>query len=777
VGPSLRQAVDLLPILSVILSGLVLLGYVSGDPLLAHSRFVPMALPTAVSCGLLGSALLLSAWAESTLAPSAGTFSSQRRLSRGLLIILLLAISGLWGFGAMFLRTRVRAARHLAEEELDTVADLKARQISNWYKERLQDCDLVFRQGLLKNHLIQYLDHPSHAAEGSEILGWMEGVCQDTYRHVALVDAAGQVRLLASAKGPRAPFRIDPEDLQRIRDTPRVTIKDLHFAANQDGILMEFWIPLTGRAGFSGALCLEVDANRDLFPFIQTWLGASTSGETLLVRREGQAVVYLNELRHQKGTALKLRFPLDPTLGIPAVEAALGREGLVQSQDYRGIPVIAALRQVAGTPWAMVAKKDTDEVSGPIYREILLLGSVLVGLTLMVALGAGLLIQQREAALSRESLALERQRHALAVRFEQFMRQANDIILVHGRDGRVLEANPRALKAYGYTLQELVGLPFEALAAPQNRPESADWLAACLRQGDERLETVHRRKDGNLFPIDISAKVVEIEGDVIVFSVARDITERRRMEDQLAARQAELEAANKILVERNAELDEFTYVASHDLQEPLRKLVSFSELLPRDLPGELPERAAKDLHFIVDAGRRMQAMVQDLLALSRAGKGAMKLDPLELETCLKEVITLLDRRIKEAGASIEWDPLPVVKADRSMVTRLIMNLLGNALKFKHPGVSPRIRITAEREGQTWVLGVQDNGIGIEARYFDQIFAPFRRLHTRGVFEGSGIGLSVCRKIVERHQGKLWVESEPGKGSWFRFTLPSIEPQQ
>lgn len=255
---------------------------------------------------------------------------------------------------------------------------------------------------------------------------------------------------------------------------------------------------------------------------------------------------------------------------------------------------------------------------------------------------------------------------------------------------------------------------------------------------------------------------------------ARASAELQRAHDQLEQRvrqrTAELEQANRELVRRNAELDEFTYVASHDLQEPLRKLVAFSNLLPSDVGRDLPDVAQKDLDFITGAARRMQALVQDLLALSRAGKSAMKREPVRLDACADAALKALAARVEETAAMISRDKLPVVLGDETLLTQVYQNLIGNALKFVASGRRPRIRLTADRRSGGWVLGVRDNGIGIKPEYLDQIFAPFKRLHGRDEFEGTGIGLSVCRKVVERHGGKLWVESKPDQGAHFKFTL-------
>jgi signal transduction histidine kinase len=245
--------------------------------------------------------------------------------------------------------------------------------------------------------------------------------------------------------------------------------------------------------------------------------------------------------------------------------------------------------------------------------------------------------------------------------------------------------------------------------------------------------------------------------------------EHQRDDAALTERTAQLERTNRELVALNAELDDFTHMASHDLQEPLRTLVAFSDLLSKDLGQSLPERATQDLGFIIDAAKRMQTLIQDLLALSRAGRIAKKRERISLGECADRALEALAIRVRETGAEVTRDELPEVWGDSTMLAQLYQNLIGNALKFCG-GQRPIIRLTAaERDGDQ-IFGVKDNGIGIEPKYAPQIFQPFRRLHGRAEYEGSGIGLAICRKIVERHGGNIWVESEPGRGAHFRFTV-------
>jgi light-regulated signal transduction histidine kinase (bacteriophytochrome) len=251
----------------------------------------------------------------------------------------------------------------------------------------------------------------------------------------------------------------------------------------------------------------------------------------------------------------------------------------------------------------------------------------------------------------------------------------------------------------------------------------------------------------------------------------------RQVVNQIELRRScsELREISEQLERSNRELEDFTYVAAHDLQEPLRKMISFSSLLEKDLGGDLPERAAQDINYITGAATRMQSLIQDLLKLSRAGTAILEEVDVPLSQCVDQATETLSLRIEETGAVLEVGELPSIMGDPTLLTLLFQNLIGNALKFV-TDKTPKIRITCRMEGGRLVIGVQDNGIGIDPKYAEQIFVPFRRLHGRGDFEGTGIGLAITRKVVERHGGGIWVESEPGSGSHFKFALKPAAPQ-
>jgi signal transduction histidine kinase len=243
----------------------------------------------------------------------------------------------------------------------------------------------------------------------------------------------------------------------------------------------------------------------------------------------------------------------------------------------------------------------------------------------------------------------------------------------------------------------------------------------------------------------------------------RRVIEEKRLRDENRRTQEELARSNR-------DLEQFAYVASHDLQEPLRMVAMYTQLLAQRYQGKLDASADKYIHYAVDGALRMQALVQDLLAFSRVGRMGTDLQEIETLGVVEIALKNLQSAIQESAAKISRGDLPVIFADRTQMIQLFQNLIGNALKFRGSD-SPQIQITAEREEGKWCFSVQDNGIGIAAKHLDEVFGIFRRLHTRAEYPGNGIGLAICKKIVEQHGGTIWVDSQPKKGSDFRFTIP------
>ncbi|MGP0090267.1 MAG: sensor histidine kinase [Xanthobacteraceae bacterium] len=339
--------------------------------------------------------------------------------------------------------------------------------------------------------------------------------------------------------------------------------------------------------------------------------------------------------------------------------------------------------------------------------------------------------------------------------------------------GKIVLVNAEAERLFGYGREELYGKSIDVLVPKSVRFAHMKHREDFLRAPEARRMGVGRdlygvRKNGTQIPVEIGLNPINTGDGLMILSAITDITERKRSIQSLAARTDELQRSN-------ADLEQFAYVASHDLQEPLRVVSMYTELLAEHLNGSLDEKAKKYMRYSVDGARHMQRLIKDLLAYARVGSQGSVPVPINSDSVVQSVLDTLKPAIDEAGATIVCDPLPIVSADTAQLAQVFQNLIGNALKFRGEH-APHIHIGAEHSDGKWVFRVKDNGIGIDKEYSDRLFQMFQRLHERGRYEGSGIGLAIAKKIVERHGGRIWFDSEPEDGATFYFTMPAIEGQ-
>ena len=375
------------------------------------------------------------------------------------------------------------------------------------------------------------------------------------------------------------------------------------------------------------------------------------------------------------------------------------------------------------------------------------------------------------AAIRDISLRKAAERHLAQMesRYRGLLEAAPDAMVVVNQAGEIVLVNVQAEKQFGYHRDELLGqrvsniIP-EGFAERQAADSLRSREAAQAQQIGTGVELNAKRKDGSEFPIEIMLSPLQSAEGTLVTAAIRDISARKRAAAELHQKVGELKRSNE-------ELGQFAYIASHDLQEPLRMVASYTQLLARRYKGKLDADADEFIAFAADGASRMQRLIQDLLAYSRVDTKGKELLQTSSEEALELALANLRAAISESGAEVTHDPLPSVVADQRQLMQLFQNLIGNAIKYQNG--TPTVHITAARnDSEKWIFSVKDNGLGIEPQYFERIFGMFQRLHKRDEFEGTGIGLAICKKIVERHGGTISVESELGRGSTFRFAMPA-----
>jgi PAS domain S-box-containing protein len=812
-----------------------------------------------------------------------------RRAEWGFLLVFAFLAAGIVTVVSLYYRNYERQFRAQAERQLAAIAELKVNQLVQYRKERLGDANTFYNNPAFAGLVRRFLEGPADADAQQQLQAWF-GKFQSYYEYsrIYLLDVQGAKRVAVPDEPEPLPGHL-AKDKAAVLQSGQVTFLDFHRDAPGLPVHLEILVPIFDRSDTNrplGVLVLRINPNVWLSPYLRQWPVPSETAETLLVRREGNEAVFLNELRFQTNTPLGLRTSLENT-NIPAVRAVLGQEGIMEGTDYRGVPVLAALNAVPDSPWFLVAKIDRTEVYAPL-RERLRLTLLLAGLLLISAgLGIGTIWRHQRVQFYREKYEVEAERAKLSAIVES----SEDAIIGKSLDGTITSWNAGAERIYGYSAAEAIGKPITILIPP-GQPDELPQFIGKIRRGEavEHYETERLRKTGERLQISLTLSPVKDAAGVIVgiSAIGHDITERKRTEETLRAseiryrrlfeaardgilildagtgiiaevnpflikmlgyshevflgkkvwelgffkdivanqnkfaelqqkeyvryeglpletgdgRRIEVEfVSNVYLVNRqkviqcnirditerkraeekikrtladlehsNKELEQFAYVASHDLQEPLRMVSSYTQLLAQRYEGQLDDKAKKYIHYAVDGAIRMQTLINDLLAYSRVGTRGQPLAPTDSHAALGEAMRNLATLVEETRAIITNDDLPTVRADASQFNLVFQNLLSNAIKFRGQDL-PRIHVSAlDRDGE-WVFAVRDNGIGIEPQHAERVFVLFQRLHTQAEHPGTGIGLAVCKRIVERHGGRIWFESEPGKGSTFFFTVP------
>ena len=545
-----RQIASALAMISGLMNFLVVLSYVLEAPILYGTSTIPMAMLSGVALGLLSVGLIYNSapdvWPISTILSDHSAEPSQWT-AKGPMAAFLLLLSAIAVVGGFYLEVQQTNMRRAAQAELEAVANLKTEEITNWRKERLDDAYFFAGAAFVSRDVQELFSNPDAETARVEALNWLTLLKGgERYACAAIFDAGGSVRLsIPPETGPP-----DSEVRTRVADTVKknaINLTDLH-GGEGDDIHLDLMVPVhapgtdPATTAPMAVIVLRVDPQQFLFPLVQSWPSASPTAETLLVRREDNDVLYLNELRHRKGAAMKLRLPLDRP-NYPAAMAVLGKVGLAEGVDYRGVPVVTVLRKVPDSPWFLVAKVDQAEIYAALHAQALHVAAVMALLMLVSGLGIVVLWRQRNLVYYRVTLGQEKRQTVLAQRFEHLMRQANDLILLVGEDGKIVEANDRAVQAYGRSQAELREIELEVLHPPENRAACQQKSEDLKRNGSILFEAVQQRADGSTFPVEVSARLVDIGGAEHRLYIMRDITERRRAEEQLHEAQQRLQLA------------------------------------------------------------------------------------------------------------------------------------------------------------------------------------------------------------------------------------------
>jgi PAS domain S-box-containing protein len=550
----LRTLGACLSLVVLIWCGVVVVGYLMGTPFLYGGATIPMALVTGLAFFCLALAALLNAgtgvWPLQMFVrgPGERAVPTSGQVDWPLLMLLLGLSAGILMLGLRYLHRQQLNKQVAAHAELHAIADLKVQQLVNWRIERLGDGRLFSQALFARRHLARLLADPADPQAQAEVMDWLKLLKGGRrYNRVTVFDVDLKP-LLSIPPLDEPPDGLLRAHLTTVFATGTLFMADLH--RHEQTIHLDLFVPVcamdehhsASAANPRAIIHLELDPRQFLYPLIQSWPTASLTAETLLVRRDGPDILYLNELRHRSDTAMTLRRPLgEPRL----VEARAVRNPtrIYEGMDYRGTPVVAIAKPVPDTDWIMVAKVDEAELYAPLRQQALTGGTALLTLLLTASLGVTVLARRRDERVLQSQLATERERRVLAERFEHLMKHASDVVLLSDTHGRILEANDHAIQTYAWTAGELCRMTLPDLRAPEARDDFDRQNAPLRHHQPARFETVHQRKDGSRLAVEVSANRVEIDGAQLVLTIVRDITERKQIDHALRQR---LELQNQL---------------------------------------------------------------------------------------------------------------------------------------------------------------------------------------------------------------------------------------
>jgi PAS domain S-box-containing protein len=660
-----------------------------------------------------------------------------------LVLILLISAAG-WQYAQQG-KIHVKKA---AAGELGAVADLKVLEILSWRKERLGDAAVVSANPLNNLRVIPFLDK-SPSADGAEadIRTWLSSlVTAYGYMDAVLLDADGRVRL-SSGSSPAVAGDFARANVALVCASGWPLLADFHKVAEIGSVHLDLYAPVL-RAGKDsrkpacvGMFLFRINPRDFLYPLIQNWPVPSLSAETLLVRREGEDVLFLNDLRHKKDTALALRMPAD-TSNLPAAMAVRGIEGVVEGVDYRGVRVLSVIRPLPGTPWFMVAKEDLSEILAPLRIRMAFLAIVLVVLYFGIAIGLLFWIKRREAHYYKKQYKIEHDRLALVRHFEYLHKYANDIIFLADRDHRIVESNERACAIYGYNPEELTGMCVLDLRPPQARPQFAATMHEAERMSGLVFETLHQRKDGTIFPVEVSLRILDIDGVRYHQAIIREISERKKAENRI--------------MEALREKDVLLREIHHRVKNNMQVISSLLNLQAQRFPDAAVREAFRESQDRI----RSMALVHEKLYQTR------DLSRIDFSDYVKSLTSSLFRTYQTDATRIALK-LDVDRAyldiNAAIPCGLILNeLVLNALKHAFPGERKGEIIVElhENEGGTIRLTVRDNGVGFP----DGVDIE----HT------DTLGLQIVTLLTGQLDGRIEVRREGGTAFSLSFKLPKYE---
>lgn len=724
-----------------------------------------------------------------------------------------------------------RAVEQRVIEQLTSIADLKKAELQDWIQERLLDTRIIsgnkfleaaFTSLLYIRRSMDSVDSMLQSDIGKEyytrLLVYLNKLKSNykVYNEIYITDIANGEIIISTNEDNVGKIEHDIlffTDALKMRSLP---VKDIHYSNYTDQICMTFFGPiqktdpvtLLGSNIMIGALLLRVNTKDSIEPMIQSWPGMGKTGETLLVRHEGENVIFLNNLRHHKESALKFSIPITTKIAQPSILSSEGKEGIIKTIDYRNVSVLSAYRYLPMLKWGLVAKQDSDEAFAPINklkRQIIVLviistAGVIVAVFLIASsitrpikrlvrgaksIAGGDLTQRIDIKVKDEIGVLANEFNLMATKLEESysgleqkinertaklkeseekyresINSANDAIFTLDiNTAQVIDTNKKAEELSGCSKSELKQLKVWDMYSTQDKTRLEKLWEQVRENGSGTLHDInHKRKDGSIVPTSISASVIEYGNRKFIQKICRDITERKRMEQQL------------IRTERLAAIGELAAEVAHEINNPLGGLQNFVKMIEKE-PENIPQ-TKEFINLIQEGLKRIEVIVKRLTAFSKPY--VLRMSNHNLNDIVEESLIFMEHRVEDENISLQkrFAPnLPKVYVDVDNVSQVIINLLANAFDSMPNGGKLLIESQLCKEHESCVqFLISDTGYGIKKDEVDKIFDPF--FSTKGNGKGIGLGLAISKRIMEDHGGNIRVASSSGKGATFAVCFPT-----